>query len=315
MDQRPAAPCFRHQALFYADAEEFLAATVPFVAQAVECEEPVLVAVTSARRRELRGELGALARSVQFAEMEQLGRNPGRIISAWRQFVDAQAGERRGVRGIGEPIWQGRSEAELDECQRHEALLNVAFADAPAWELLCPYDLASLDDEVLEGAAHTHPYVRHGAGSLTESDAYPVSHGAFSPFDGELPGADNALFQMRFDRERLSLLRQMVAHQASAAGMPNERVGDLVLAVNELAANSVSYGGGRGLLAVWRSDGSVVCEVRDAGTLQDPLVGRRPPAPTQLSGRGLWLAHQLCDLVQVRSGESGTTVRVLMRVA
>jgi len=54
----------------------------------------------------------------------------------------------------------------------------------------------------------------------------------------------------------------------------------------------------------------VVCEVNDDGYLQDPLVGRRRPTPDAMGGRGLWLANQLCDLVQVRNGVEGCVVRV-----
>jgi anti-sigma regulatory factor (Ser/Thr protein kinase) len=34
------------------------------------------------------------------------------------------------------------------------------------------------------------------------------------------------------------------------------------------------------------------------------------PAPDREGGRGLYLVNQLCDLVQVRSSDQGTTVRV-----
>lgn len=310
-----ATSCFSHQVLFYSDADEFLGATMPFVTQAIEREEPVLVALTKARAHALQAELGERTALVQFADMEQLGRNPGRIIPAWQRFVDAHASNTQPVRGIGEPIWAGRNAAELEECQRHEALLNLAFADAPAWELLCPYDTASLDDEVLERATHTHPYLHGPQGALSGCESYPREQEAFTPFDGDLPGADNALLEMRFDCERLGLVRQVVAQRAKEAGLTDERTSDLVLAVNELAANSVRHGGGRGRLAVWRSGNTLVCEVRDEGRLRDPLVGRRQPCPEQLSGRGMWLAHQLCDLVQVRSGKLGTTVRALVHAS
>jgi hypothetical protein len=48
------------------------------------------------------------------------------------------------------------------------------------------------------------------------------------------------------------------------------------------------------------------------GPGRDPLTDRRRPAPNQDGGRGLWLANQLCDLVQIRSFPSGTTVRMHM---
>ena len=53
--------------------------------------------------------------------------------------------------------------------------------------------------------------------------------------------------------------------------------------------------------------------MRDDGRIEDPLVGRERPRPDQANGRGLWIANQLCDLVQVRSGHDGTEVRLRMR--
>lgn len=306
MSGQPAEHSFSHRALFYADAEEFLAGTVPFVTEAVEREEPILVAVTRMRARALRDELGDAAGLVQFAEMERLGRNPARIIPAWQQFVNTHGGPEKPVRGIGEPIWQGRSAAELAECRRHEALLNLAFADAPAWELLCPYDTSALDDDTLHGACHTHPHICDPSSPLRCSDVYLTPELAPLPFSGELSEPDNATFQMRFDLQRLASLRQIVANQAAATGISPTRISDFVLSVNELAANSVSYGGGSGLLRIWRSDGALICEVRDRGRLADPLVGRRQPSATQKRGRGVWLANQLCDLVEIRSIAGGS---------
>lgn len=312
MNGQLGEPAFSHQALFYSDTKEFLAGTVPFVGEALERGEPILVAVTRQRARALQDELGDAAALVQFAEMERLGRNPARIIPAWQQFVNTHGGPDSPVRGIGEPIWQGRSAAELGECRRHEALLNLAFVDAPAWQLLCPYDTSTLDDEVLHGACHTHPYLCDAASPLRCSDAYLSPEQAPTPFAGDLVEPDNATFQMRFDLHRLAALRQIVTNQAAATGLPTSRISDLVLSVSELASNSVGYGGGSGLLRIWRSEGALVCEVRDRGRLTDPLVGRRHPSPTQKRGRGVWLANQLCDLVEIRSLAGGTVVRVRM---
>ena len=57
----------------------------------------------------------------------------------------------------------------------------------------------------------------------------------------------------------------------------------------------------------------LAAEVRDHGRIVDPLVGRQRPAPYELGGRGVWLANQLCDLVQVRSSAAGTVVRLRIR--
>ena len=82
-----------------------------------------------------------------------------------------------------------------------------------------------------------------------------------------------------------------------------------MLAVDELAANSIRHGGGRGIMRIWSEDGSLVCDVRDRGrsATRWPGVGARRE---QLGGRGLWIANAVCDLVQIRSTAQGTAVRV-----
>ena len=58
---------------------------------------------------------------------------------------------------------------------------------------------------------------------------------------------------------------------------------------------------------------TVLCAITtwsDELSVIPPANNHGQPGPERLSGRGLWLVNQLCDLVQVRSGEHGTTVRV-----
>ena len=95
-----------------------------------------------------------------------------------------------------------------------------------------------------------------------------------------------------------------------SAGLPMERADELALAVHEVVVNALEHGGGRGELRIWEEDQALVCEVRDSGHIPDPMVGRRAPDWHDERGRGLWMANQLCDLVQVRSGDAGTTVRI-----
>ena len=129
---------FQHQALIYAGANEYLAGTMPFVHDALIAGEPLLVAVPEERCELIAAELGPDAERVLFVDMAKVGHNPASIIPLWRDFVEDNPGTP--VRGIGEPAWAARSEAALDECHRHEGLLNVAFFPASTWSLLCPYD-------------------------------------------------------------------------------------------------------------------------------------------------------------------------------
>ena len=56
----------------------------------------------------------------------------------------------------------------------------------------------------------------------------------------------------------------------------------------------------------------VLCQVHDSGRITDPLAGRVRHGPDD-RGHGLWLVNQVCDLVELRSGDAGTTVRIHLR--
>ena len=295
---------FRHGAFFYGDAGEFLDGTASFVEAGLRAGEPVMVALVPERLELLRHGLGPGAEKVRFADMLELGRNPARIIPAWRRFVDEHAGHRH-LRGIGEPIWAARGADELTECPRHEALMNVAFGSGRPWSLLCPYDTASLSGDVLHEARRSHPLLL-AAGGASESLDYVADPAVF---DGALPEPGPVEAELAFDTTTLHRVRAAVSAWAGTI-LSARRTADLALAVHEVAANSVRHGGGTGSLGCWRSGPGVVVEVRDCGRFDELLVGRQLPPLDDEMGRGLWLAQQLCDLVQLRSSPEGSRVRL-----
>ena len=302
-------PGYRHEALFYRGDEEFLAGTVPLVRDAVSADAAVLVAVPRPRSRALREALGRDGERVAFAEMEELGRNPGRIIGAWRDFIRKHGGGHAPPLGIGEPIWPERTEAELVECQRHETLLNLAFSPETPWTLLCPYDAERLAPEVLAGARRNHPHVVED-GKSRRSDAYSRQIPGPEPLPDPVAGAA----ELRFGTGDLGLVREFLAQRAASAGFHGQRLADLVLAVDELATNSLRYARSEGMVRTWRENGSLLVEVADGGHIADPLAGRDLPGPDEIGGRGLYLVNQLCDLVQLRSSPDGSVIRVHMHL-
>jgi anti-sigma regulatory factor (Ser/Thr protein kinase) len=282
---------------------------VPFLRAGADGGDAMLVVVDAAKIDALRETLGPDAPSVMFADMAEVGANPARIIPAWRAFVDAHP-ERR-LRGIGEPIWAARSSAEMVECQRHEALLNVAFADAAGFSLLCPYDVDALDPAVIEVAHHSHPVVVSD-GAPSASAGYLDVDVVEAPFAAPLPEAPDHAQALAFDRDSLAAVRALVGSRALAAGLSAERADDLVLAVNELATNSVTHGGGQGVLRVWSQPDAMICEVSDGGGVIEPLAGRERPTGGRIGGHGLWLCNQVCDLVQIRAYPEGGVIRLHM---
>lgn len=308
-----AAPSgFSHEAFFYSSPAEFLDGTSAFVREGLEQDQSVMVAVTGDRARWVREFFGAEP-DVTLVDMAQLGANPARIIPAWREFLDDNAAKGRGVRGIGEPIWAGRSEAELSECHQHESLLNLAFDGGPAWRLLCPYDVTSLPGSVIDEARANHPVVVTGQDRSPSTTYHPDSPWRAlrrEPF----PPPAGPVSELAFSAGDLGSLRRLVGRRCEESGMHPSAAEDLILSVDEIASNSLLHGGGRGVLRVWVEGRDLLCEVSDEGTIRDPLAGRQPPALERTNGRGLWLANQLCDLVQVRSGASGTVIRLHSRI-
>lgn len=287
---------------------------MPFVRAGLVLGEPVMVALPAPKLEALREALGDDAARVDCVDMHELGRNPARIIPAWHAFLEDRVPAGTSARGIGEPIWSGRSKEELVECQLHEALLNVAFAEADNFRLLCPYDVAALDAGVIHEARCSHPYV-HGdadADADAASRVYRGLEGVAAPFDAPLPVPARRPEVLSFATGSLADVRELVTRRAQAAGLDRMRTQDLVLAVHELATNSLRHGGGSGVLRVWCDSGVLLCEVRDRGHITDLLVGRRQALDLAVGGRGLWLVNRLCDLVQIRSSREGTTVRVQM---
>ena len=248
-----------------------------------------------------------MAGRVTFEDMNAVGRNPACIIPLWREFVLGHVSGRK-AHGVGEPIYAARSRDELVECERHEALLNLAFADGPPWNLLCPYDVESLGPAVLAEAARNHPFVaRHGM--THPSPEYQGLERIDAPFRSPLTPPPFDHLAMPFGAFGAAAVRKSVADYC-ATRLSDDRVDDLVLAANEIATNSLRHGGGKGVLRLWSTGATVVCEIEDLGAIADPLAGRRQPRGDEEGGRGLWLANQVCDLVQIRVLPTGSVVRL-----
>ncbi|MEU3644513.1 anti-sigma factor RsbA family regulatory protein [Lentzea sp. NPDC034063] len=290
---------FAHEALFYRDEDTFLSGTARFVTEGADRGEPVLVAVPEARIALLRARLGEVADQVHFIDMTEAGRNPGRIIPGVLMAFSASTQGR--FRMVGEPMWPGRTELEYPACVQHEALINTAF-EGRQGVILCPYDAAALPGRVLEDARRTHPVVIDGERRMA-SEWYTDQAGLADIYNVPLPPPPADAEQHPFTVGTLAHMRKVVS--AYAHWLRREQVEDLMLAVNELATNSILHASGRGVLRMWREGDTAVCEVSDEGA-------GFPPSFTGLSGFGIVMVNLLCDLVRTHTSHSGTTVRVYL---
>jgi anti-sigma regulatory factor (Ser/Thr protein kinase) len=297
-----------HDALFYTDASSYRAGLLDFIRAGLADDEPVLVAVPQPGLGLVRSTLTPDEEPlVRTRDMAVAGRNPGRIIgTVLSAFVREHAGRR--VRIVGEPIWAGRSTEEYPACAEHEALINVALGDAPAY-ILCPYDATHLDRSVLVDATRTHPMLASGPHRWA-SPGYTDPRAVAASFDRPLPPPPaHALVLVIAPTTAPSAARRFVHDYAERARMTEDRTRDLRLVAQELTLNTLVHAGGHGLLSIWAQQGEVVCQVQDGGRIDDPLVGRRAPGPADV-GHGLFAVHQVSDLVRVHRRSEGTTVRV-----
>ena len=300
---------FRHEAGIYTGADEFVRLASSFLSRALDAGDPALVLVDADKGSRLRSALGEHP-TVTYGDIRAVGRNPAHLIPAWTAFVAANR-DAGALWGIGEPLWPERSPSERAECHQHEALLNVALADDAILTLLCPIDRGGLAADDVTAAVNCHPALRDATGIQHNAAYLPVDATALlsAPLPPPPPDAETFAFTSADLRE----LRDRVRRLATDTGFDADRAADIVLAVDEVASNSHRHGGGGGTLVSWRAGNWLVCEVRDAGRFTDPMVGRTAPPSSDIGGRGLWIANQLCDVVQVRSSDVGAVVRMHAR--
>jgi len=298
-----------HLAYLYDDERDYLSCLATFVQAGLRKAEPVFVAVPGRRTALLRERLGGESSLLRYGAMAETGRNPAWLIPELYSFVQEHPGRR--VRYIGESIWPGRSDPELCEATRHEALLNLAFATA-AVSIMCPYDVRGLAAPVVGGVQRTHPAIMR-AGRTQQATSYAGRGMVPAECDDALPAPPADAQTLGYETS-LRQARDLVASHGAALGMADGRITNLVIAVGEITANTLRHTSTGGTLWVWHTGEEIICQVQDRGWISDPLAGRQRHSPEE-SGHGLWVVNQVCDLVEIRTSQAaGTIIRLHMRL-
>ena len=274
----------------------------------------MIAVTTEANIRALREELGDLAEAVDFGSSEDwYGRSPWRTLGLYKRWLSGIA-QGAQVRVLGEQMWLARSRrssASGSDTRRSPTSRSAA----PRTKVVCTYDATQLPESDLRAC------VRHASGGrysdmLTESKTFtdPAQPSPAALDSAPLEPWNGA--RVEAELEDLRDLRILLVGEASRTGLDTERTEDLAVAVNEVATNALKHAGGRGRVRIWTETAQVICEVSDSGPgFSDPFIGHVPPANRDAPGWGLWTSRQLCDLVQLRSGDDGTVVRLHMSVA
>ena len=129
-----------------------------------------------------------------------------------------------------------------------------------------------------------------------------------------LSHAGAAVLEQAFDGDSLYALRAAVAAHAAEAGLPRQRVYDVVTAAHELAANAVRHGAGHGQLRLWADGQALHCQVSDDGPDGPGTPGPAGAWKSEHS-HGLWIIDQVADHVALDRGPAGTTVTVTFTIS
>ncbi|HEY2273770.1 MAG TPA: anti-sigma factor RsbA family regulatory protein [Jatrophihabitantaceae bacterium] len=291
------ASTLQHTPLPYSGHGGFVAAAVEVVREAIDDDALPVVLAEPGEIAQVRKTVGAARDEVLGFDMSVAGRNPARLLPALRHFLDDHPG--RQLACISEPVKAEVPSAVLREVELHELLIGLPVLHTWNFRLICAYDTEALPGPVVDMMADAH--ADHSTDPLSK-----VERARAEP----LPPRPMHSEELGVDMTTLGALRGFIQGRAQRAGLDEERVDDLVYAVNEVVTNSICHGEGRARVSFWTEDSSVICEVRDRGFIRDPLAGRVAPRSDRQSGRGLWLVNQLCDLVQLRSSPAGTTLRL-----
>ncbi|MGW2800617.1 hypothetical protein [Streptomyces sp. NPDC001221] len=78
------------------------------------------------------------------------------------------------------------------------------------------------------------------------------------------------------------------------------------MSATEVAANSIRHGGEHGVLRTWSESTDLCASSATRATSWTPWSAGEGRTPGRSGGRGMWLVHQLCDLVDpLRTGRGG----------
>jgi len=297
-----------HEAVLYSAPDELAERLVPRLLPSLDEGAPVVAVLDETTRAEVRRALGDAAERVEFPDPAVVHRVPPfTVASRWARL------SRRVHTSTGRATVVGQHVEGLPGCDgnhwaRLDLALNVAVVGLPI-TVLCPY---RTDDPELARVEATHPRLVTATGLVPSGTYRPPTDALVEYPPPPPPELGPCTAELTFAADDLGDLRHLVAEVAARGATAPERIADLVLAVNEIGSNSIEHGPGQGRLRLWVTDEAVVAEVADRGRADLPFPGMVAPAAAGIRGRGLWLASEVCDVMQVWSDGEGTVVRLRM---
>ncbi|GAA4875446.1 ATP-binding protein [Actinomycetospora straminea] len=296
---------FRHVGVVYRDDEELIATLAPLLDAARVRGDAVWVADDRVR---------TLVQDYLGADDGVVADDPARPYSWSGQTTASRRAE--GLRALAEDdrgallVGDRTTAGSADAWSVVDASTNIAMAGLPA-TVVCLSDAATTSDDADRYLAWNHAEVFTGA-ATTPNTRYRTPQDVLASVPAPpAPALGPADLATTFAGvAALREVRRAAKAQAREAGLDEEQVEGCVMAVGELASNSIEHGPGSGTVSWWTRPGRVVAQIDDIGHMSTTTPGLRRPEVRSVRGRGVWLARQLSDVLHLWTGADGTHVRV-----
>ncbi|MEA2472559.1 MAG: hypothetical protein QOE06_474 [Thermoleophilaceae bacterium] len=291
--------------MVYESDAAYVGRSVPFLKEGLEAGEAAIVSGSRDRVALIREGLGDAAAGVTFVDSSGVYTRPARTTATYYATFLRHLESAPAVRAIAE-LEPGPTHVEWDQWLAYEAIVNRSYTHLPVW-VICTYNAQVLPDRLVETALRTHPELvtdePHENSRFEEPEA--LLRG-LSPVPEPLP----ELRSMAPGHD-LESLRERLARELNAAGVPESRALDMLIAATEVARNAWEYGDGPTLMRTGRAHGRFVCEVIDAGPgFDDPLAGYVVPGNGNHAGTGLWVVRQITWRLEFLRTAEGFTARI-----
>lgn len=301
-----------HAALPHRSTEELVDSLLALAHEALRMNDPLFVSLPEPSTLALKAALGRDADRVRWSDSTRWHPHPVRRLRAILELVEGA--ERHGVgrvRLVGEAPLAATVPAMVTEWERTDALLNDALGGHPV-TVVCSYDESSLPADVVGRAACSHPFVglepsRPSSLYLEPEEYLALVRAPASP----VPSGSQVLSGTVGPGEARAFVRDTLGTSGALPSVPESVVEDMASAVTEAVVNAWQVGASEVTVACWRTAGEIGAQVDDDGPgLTDPMAGYRRPSPVTERGRGLWLARQLVDVLDIADAGPGASVRV-----
>jgi anti-sigma regulatory factor (Ser/Thr protein kinase) len=304
-----------HHALFFGSDAELADVAVPFLRAGLTQGDALVLVCDQPKNALLLDALDIHDERITCLERSSIYQHTAVAVDSYRRAIERLLRDGAGrVRLVGEVDF-GETTATWAEWARFEAVVNVALAPYPYWNV-CAYDTRTLPEPILAAGLATHPNLLTPAGR-TSNDRYEEPSALLRRWAVHDPdpieASDPAFAFALTHATQLSAVRDGIRAVLASAGVTYRMSSDLMIVVSEVAANGLIHGLPPVQVRVWAAPERLVATVTDRGNgIDDPLAGYVPAhvdEPNE-AGLGLWVARLLCHQVQMSSTPDGFTVRL-----